>query len=750
MATRERNVKARISARDDASKVFRDFKSVLTSVGAVAAAVGAVQIGRTLVNGLARAVQEAGEFEARNRALAVALANQGSLNRRVLSDMVAYADQLERTTLLTDDQVLSAQSLALNLGAGAQKAKEAALAAANLAATGVEMDTAIEQVSKTFTGFARELGRRIPEIKALTEEQLRNGAAVDVINKKYAGFAQKMVGGFKGAVIQNEKALDNLAKTIGGPVRDAITILLTQVITPLILDLDDAVAGTDLWRVAVGRAGLAILGWAETMVGLVALMEKVKNKSAEVVEAFAAFQGIDLKGDELKELLKSIAAGVIQTTQLGRAMNQTANLLSVVTKEAEQAKEELKGSDTEMGKILERLEAAKKEMQSLVDGTRDVAEGITNIPKAAKTSFDLLEERLRSLGITADVELREKAEAVVEAFKLLAPALEEGTDPARVASLRNELRDLARQLLEKGGAVDGLDQVAGFDDKFGTLDRALQDLGITVGSDLKQETDRVTEAFELLFAAMQAGLDPRRAEALFEKLTKMEEQLSQEGGVREGFEGIVALQGQILSAQEAINLVIAEGADALRLKIELSGKEVQTLGDELRTALQDQAVASALQLGDTLVDAFLGAKVSARELFRQILADFARAIIRALILRAILLAFGGGGGGASAAAGHRAFALSAGTAQKGMLVPGVDLGGDRVPILARPGELVVDRETTQELLEAVRGGTAGGKLEVHVHFPHLVGGGPGLPDAVAVAVARAVERVHRNGLVRRR
>ena len=61
------------------------------------------------------------------------------------------------------------------------------------AAKHIDLKTAAETLNSTYSGMAGTMGRQIAEIKDLTDEQLKNGDAIDLIAGKYKGFAKEAV-----------------------------------------------------------------------------------------------------------------------------------------------------------------------------------------------------------------------------------------------------------------------------------------------------------------------------------------------------------------------------------------------------------------------------------------------------------------------------------------------------------------------------------------------------------------------------
>lgn len=189
----------------------------------------------------------------------------------------------------------------------------------------------------------------------------------------------------------------------------------------------------------------------------------------------------------------------------------------------------------------------------------------------------------------------------------------------------------------------------------------------------------------------------------------------------EGFtEKVTVVRGGLIEMSEAVANVVKDGVRATQLQMDEAKEDIVGLGRTIQRQLAGIGVSAALRFGDTLVDAALGAELSFREFFKQLLSDIAKAIVQALILQTILRGTGFGRflgfeqGGIVPVAG----------AQRGLLVPGVDTGRDSVLVATRPGEAILPPELTQFLLEAAGGASAPQPVEIMVHT--------NLPAAVAV------------------
>ena len=145
-----------------------------------------------------------------------ALQLSGDFSDKATKDLQAYASELQNATRFGDELVLNQLALAKSFGATNEQAKQITSAAADLAASfGIDLESATRNVAKTLGGYAGELGEVIPELKNLTQEQLRAGAGIDVLAAKFAGAASKDVLTFSGQIDQLSNVVGDLFEQIG-------------------------------------------------------------------------------------------------------------------------------------------------------------------------------------------------------------------------------------------------------------------------------------------------------------------------------------------------------------------------------------------------------------------------------------------------------------------------------------------------------------------------------------------------------
>lgn len=192
---------------DSLSNFTGSFGKVSTALAAVTAA--AVVFGK-------KAVDAAVRQEDAVNALNNSLRRIGEFSQGTSKDLQDFASELQKTTRFGDEAAIEQLAFAQALGATAEQSKQVVKAAADLA-TGLNIDlgSATRNVAKTLGGFAGELGEVIPELKALTKEQLQAGAGIDLIAEKYDGLARGALNTFSGATEQAGNSIGDLFESFG-------------------------------------------------------------------------------------------------------------------------------------------------------------------------------------------------------------------------------------------------------------------------------------------------------------------------------------------------------------------------------------------------------------------------------------------------------------------------------------------------------------------------------------------------------
>lgn len=220
---------------DGIEKELKGFSSGLDKIKSSFVALGAaIGIGygiNKLAGFIGDAVAEANEGEVALNNLANSLRSAGSLSEDAVNSFKDFADQVQRTTTISDDQVLSLSALARNYARTNEETIKLTKAAIQLsAATGVDLNSAVDQLGGTLNGIPGRLGKVIPGFKGLSEEALKSGQALDLVLERFGGSAESKINTYAGSIAQLKNEFSNFLEDIGNLIirSPALTAVLSE------------------------------------------------------------------------------------------------------------------------------------------------------------------------------------------------------------------------------------------------------------------------------------------------------------------------------------------------------------------------------------------------------------------------------------------------------------------------------------------------------------------------------------------
>lgn len=219
------------SIEGDFKKLGSGLSLVKSSFIGLGAAIGAGLAIQKISAFIGDAVGEAIQGEEALNNLANALRSAGDLSQENVDKFKAFANETQRTTKFADDQVLSLSALARNYARSSDQAIALTKAAIQLsAATGVDASTAIDQLGGTLNGVQGRLGKLVPGFKGLSEEALKSGAAIDLVNQRFGGSAESQVNTYAGSIAQLKNEFSDFLEGIGNLIirSPALTSVLTE------------------------------------------------------------------------------------------------------------------------------------------------------------------------------------------------------------------------------------------------------------------------------------------------------------------------------------------------------------------------------------------------------------------------------------------------------------------------------------------------------------------------------------------
>lgn len=166
--------------------VAGSLKNVFAGLGAVFAVGKIINFSNDCTN--AFMVQE----EALNK-LSQAANNNSKITEAGLKRIIDYTGKLQGKSIYGDETLQGHAAYLTAMGLEEKQIKNVLNAAVELSSAGVgDLDSNVKNLSKTLAGQKGKLADLIPEMKNLTKEQLENGEAIDIVSRKYAGFAENL------------------------------------------------------------------------------------------------------------------------------------------------------------------------------------------------------------------------------------------------------------------------------------------------------------------------------------------------------------------------------------------------------------------------------------------------------------------------------------------------------------------------------------------------------------------------------
>lgn len=128
------------------------------------------------------------------QALQTAMNNNPLTNGQSTKALTDFAAEIQKTTNYGDDYLIPFMTELIASGRSEAETMKIIKTATDLASSGaMSFETAIQQLNATMNGNIGRLGQQNAELRNLTDEELKNGKAVDILAEKYKGLAQSTV-----------------------------------------------------------------------------------------------------------------------------------------------------------------------------------------------------------------------------------------------------------------------------------------------------------------------------------------------------------------------------------------------------------------------------------------------------------------------------------------------------------------------------------------------------------------------------
>lgn len=203
---------------------------------------------------IVRATDAARNMESAVHGVNVALGSVGAYSKETSEQFLKLAEHIQETTTVSEESVLGLARLAIQYTKTNEAAIKLTKASVDFAAaTGDDLNSALQKLEGTLSGHAGRLARIYPELKNFSEAQLKAGAAVDFFASRFSGTAASQVNTFDGRLKQMHNTLEDFYKAVGKIVTDSPALIaafsaISDVIKAGTSKFRDQFGGKDIFK----------------------------------------------------------------------------------------------------------------------------------------------------------------------------------------------------------------------------------------------------------------------------------------------------------------------------------------------------------------------------------------------------------------------------------------------------------------------------------------------------------------------
>ena len=197
----------------------------ISSAGLALGGIGlAIGVATKAIKGMVKALDECAEaYKVQlnaERAQDTAINNSPYVTGTASKRLKEFASEMQKVSNMGDEELIPFMAQLIASGRTEAETMKIIKTASDIASSGaMTFDTAVTQLNATLNGNIGRLGQQNAELKGLTEEELKQGKAVDILADKYKGLSEKTVD----TKIQLKNAIGDLKETFGKEFEEAMT-----------------------------------------------------------------------------------------------------------------------------------------------------------------------------------------------------------------------------------------------------------------------------------------------------------------------------------------------------------------------------------------------------------------------------------------------------------------------------------------------------------------------------------------------
>lgn len=390
-STKDVNKKIKLSSKETQSfsKILQSFGGAAGSFGSsiismasscgpyVAAIVAAIAVTKKYISSIFDCAEAFHVQERAEKGLEIAAKNSEIITSTQVKLLKEYAGDLQKLTDIGDEQSLQLMTQLVASGRTFDEIKKIMSASVDYAkGTNTDIATAVKALNATYTGMAGTLGKQLKDVRNLTEEELKQGKAIDIVAEKYKGLGEQLAS----IKVQAQNASGDLKEAWGAitaPTADAFYNLkkgFAEIMQNVIKGVDkltDRVA----YSLPKSKEELKTLIEYASQVAVVngKEVQLIELQSKEAIEwAIAQLQAKKKRNDEEQVALMLMEAEIARRERLEKAEAEDA---VAAQKREEEALERQKQLEEAEKKRLELLKLRKtwndKTLQQEIDMLRE-------------------------------------------------------------------------------------------------------------------------------------------------------------------------------------------------------------------------------------------------------------------------------------------------------------------------------------------------------------------------------------------
>lgn len=399
------------------------------------------------------------------QALQVAAKNNPYLNDESVYNLRNFASELQSLSEIGDEVSLQVMSQLAATGRNEEQIMSIMSAAADMAAvTGQDLASAAQQLNATLNGNAGLLGRQIGAINNLTQEELKNGKAIELVAKQYKGVAAATAD----VEVQLSNSWGDFKENIGRGWQN-VTQPVKQFFLDVLNNINEATAKTNEIKDASGKRNDGTATAADTKILLTDAQKQVENTQKEINSTIELLNDEEKLAEKIREARGYLSKATFQKalTDLKKRYEKEIQTVNQLTDEYNALSEsEKKAADAAAAQATaeERAAAARKRDEAATEwinaNTKALQEQIKAMQlKASVEGENVKADEMYNAYMQSYIDLITKSNGLVSennsAAKERLAQLQEWAQKAKDAATAEERLAAAQALLDAADSAGG-------------------------------------------------------------------------------------------------------------------------------------------------------------------------------------------------------------------------------------------------------------------------------------------------------